>query len=599
MNCKKCGKIVADSDLFCTHCGTVLVSFDNEKTTPAVPQQEMFAAPEKEPVKEIPAAEPVNPAPEGKGSPVIVLGGKSEPVLKAQPEKKPEPDSEFVWNVYDFPKPQSKKTEEVKFSWDTSALELTKAQAEEKKMEEELFGELDARLKAQEEPAAPAEEEISLTEAEEVPEEDLPAFGLEASPISDDLFKELFGDDALLKSLEEEAWNEEIGGEEAPASETGPLSQPAAASSPASEGAEERETPARPIFALLPEGFFEPAVFEETPQPPAADSSLASEGAVKEEENSWEKDLFAELTLPPEAEGPEKHPEKFFTFTQKNEEFQKLLDREYERMQKMSSRGIPLAPQETRRYPSRDLQGTTPQSAAPTAPAFVLSPEGYFESAVEATPQPAVPAAPLDRGASEKLQPSADNSLASESAKYSERSVEPAPAIVFKDTAPLPKIPAELRTPEAPAPQPAPVDKSQPIPEVPAVPGSPAAIGAAAAISPAAQAMTRSSGREKKAPFAPTPEEAKTIFLEVHEEKFRQSVWNEEDYDDEKPRRSAGKYIGRTILVIIIVILVLEVASLATLFFAPESKAAPLAEKFQEKTLGLVLDMKDRVTGEE
>ncbi|MBE6032771.1 MAG: hypothetical protein E7224_06205 [Clostridiales bacterium] len=580
MNCKKCGKIVADSDLFCTHCGTVLVSFDSEKTTPAVPQQEMFAAPEKESVKEVPAAEAVKAAPESKGSPVIVLSGKSEPVLKAEPERKPEPDSEFVWNVYDFPKPQSKKTEEVKFSWDTSALELTKAQAEEKKMEEELFGELDARMKAQEE-------------------------SLEASPISDDLFKELFGDDALLKSLEEEAWNEEIGGEEAPASEAGSLSQPAAASSPASEGSEERETPARPVFALSPEGYFEPAV-EATPQPavpaapldrgaseepqPAAASSPASEGAeewespslpleeqvteeVGNESPDWEKDLFAELTLPPEAEGSEKHPEKFFTFTQKNEEFQKLLDREYERMQKMSSRGNPLAPQETRRYPARDLQGTTPQSAAPTAP--------------------------LDRGASEKLQPSAASSLTSEGAKYSERLVEPAPAIVFKDTAPLPKIPAELRTPEAPAPQPAPADKSQPIPEVPAVPGSPAAIGAAAAISPAAQAMTRSSGREKKAPFAPTPEEAKTIFLEVHEEKFRQSVWNEEDYDDEKPRRSAGKYIGRTILVIIIVILVLEVASLATLFFAPESKAAPLAEKFQEKTLGLVLDMKDRVTGEE
>ncbi len=582
MICKKCGKTVADSDLFCTNCGTVLFSFEPEKNAPR------------------PAASPEKPAP------VIVLSGKSDsPVQKPRPAAPSKPavksssDNEFVWNVYDFPKPQSQKTEEINFSWNQevetpAAPEIPKEELKTPRIFNpnsdtfpnlKLFENVDGVLQPvagtkafpeveDTEPAAPIVFPAPAAPFE-FPETSAPQFDPFTIPSSEDidpeneeLFRELFGNDHLIDELPEAEASPEV-------SEEAVVPEPEA---PAAE-------PEYQAFAAAPDIMFTaiPRPEPEVQPEPVSDSFGEPESPSEFDFvlSDLEKDIFAELTLPPGVEISEKSPEKFFTFTQKNEEFQKLLDREYERMQNLADNREVLGPQETRRYPARAFQGVKEAAPERAFPDEEIAPVMVAQKAAE----------PVAFAAAPDIMFMAMPRTAPAEPVPQSAAAEPVP-----EPTPEPAVPAE------------PISELTPVPEpvqtpAPAVTPTPAPVVETVAPIPAApRPESMKSAFSRNPSPALSPEDAKTILLETAEERAKASMWNEkprkktydeEDDEDERPRRSVGGIIGKTILIIIIVFLLLEVASLAILFFAPDSKAVPMAEKFQEKTLGLVLDMKE------
>ncbi len=328
MYCRKCGHPIQSGDRFCGGCGAAvdqeptqegsrgeeklelkeevvynsLDHADGETVPPAQgqkftlifddPQQtEDYIAPKEDQEQETP----------------VVLGESEEPVQEAEITDPPIDFSEFSWNVQDFPKP--KKVEEIDFRWhDPDKVDITLREAGEP------AGTVSARDEGQaaEKPTASVRQE-TLLEYETEPD------------ISYDVTSVLANEtpaekEARIRELEEEIFGEALSA--APEETVSPAEKAASASVGTVEKTLDRTAPAAdPVPMPI---FQEPIDEARTVEEPTAEEPLIRKPIVEE---TVDEEPVADAIGDDDIE-------RFFTFSKKNEEFQKLLDREYEKIQK-------------------------------------------------------------------------------------------------------------------------------------------------------------------------------------------------------------------------------------------------------------------------
>jgi|GEM_PF-1572153 len=291
MYCKNCGRPLPDDARFCSYCGTKI---------------EQSAAEQTENIEET----------------------KEEETIKVMP-----PEEKFDWGIESFPGSGIKKTDDIDFDWKIQDGEFKNRPADEPEI---AFGEdlqedkavADKRYGDEEKQQTSAEEQQLSEENNEEQQpfekgnEEQQPFekgNEEQQPSAEDQEKQLQEDET-----EENKWKKFTA--EIPKSSeiiVGPAFDASAASLYGGVKAADRS--------------------EETDRKEAADTGEANkepeagpeeeiiEGAALEKELFGSEEKLSEEELTKEALENTARIDKFYTFSKKNEEFQKLLDQEYEK----------------------------------------------------------------------------------------------------------------------------------------------------------------------------------------------------------------------------------------------------------------------------
>ena len=290
MFCRFCGKKVLEDSLFCSFCGKQLrVEEQKEETIPVAALEPTANSETETNVKPTPAPEAIEP--------------KSE--FKSDPE--------FVWDLHEFP--SSKKTEDIAFEWQT-ALRNTQG------LKAGTIAEAEAKAKKEAEAAAEKE-------------------SVEPKPftIKPLVFSELRPE--IRKEPEPEIRKEP----ELTAKEPEPelIAKEPEPELIAKEPEIRQEPEPKPELIAKAEITEEPKIVEPKISTIPEIEPFEAIGIFKQKEQPelgiTLDDIKKELETTKAEQGFDERIDKFYTFNQKNEEFQKLLDREYE---KARNKGIEL-----------------------------------------------------------------------------------------------------------------------------------------------------------------------------------------------------------------------------------------------------------------
>ena len=371
--CANCGQALRPTDKFCYNCGAKVVPI---KMTPEVKAEE----PKPEVIRNIPRTPVQRP--------------QAAQEVKPEPEERPKfhMDESLSWNTDGYPEAQKHETEEANFSWnDSSAHDRIKKRQEEGR--EALFEEEKPEQEASKAGAGIADE---VPAAEEVVKA---VDAASVMPISE-------GAPAFEETAAEPEAEPEI-------QEAKPEVQEAEPEPVVQEAEPEiQETPAAP-FAAYSEI---PAEEEDDGEVPTIESIEAEAEAAKARE--VEKEIFGYTIDDVDSEEAEnaKVIDKFYTYSKKNEEFQKLLDQENER-----------------------LRGSRPEAAVKAEPE---APEAEAAEPEEIRPLSAeeaegfvgvqMPETPMEADATEEAAPEAVEEQEPE-AEEQEPEAEEAPAAEFLD----------------------------------------------------------------------------------------------------------------------------------------------------------------------
>jgi hypothetical protein len=266
----------------------------------------------------------------------------SENTTEAAPRKPT--FGEFRWNIHKFPNTASRRTEDIDFNWNMSPSSVRFQEASN-----------DAQLAEAEELAAETEENAAGAEEDTI--------DADAEEISFDKLGDAFF--ALFEESETDARDAE-----APFDFAAPDARDDA-----------------------DDGYIQDFLARETDAPAEEDG-----GEIAAPAPAFEKadpEIFASA-FESGAETPDR--ERFFTFNQKNEEFQKLLDREYERLQAYNS---PILNEAREMLAAWDWPGFESKQTDPATKRW--SPSAFrerLESEGDRSPDaPPAPEAPQDGGA--------------------------------------------------------------------------------------------------------------------------------------------------------------------------------------------------------
>ena len=295
----------------------------------------------------------------------------------------------------------------------------------------------------------------------------------------------------------------------------------------------------------------EPTMPVEQPRPVEATQPIASAPAPAAE-SPLEQELFREMEEA-EQEARGRREERFYTFTQKNEAFQRLLEQEYE---KIRQNGTPV---------ERPLSRTTielPEQPVQEEPGYTAAPAAF--AAQPAQPAASVPEQPVQPAAANAQQPA-------------EMPVEPIRVQVTKE--PIQALqPDEIRTiwEEIKAD----LDReNQKRMGVGSDTESISREAIARAEARAAMDATKAQPKEESPakPAEPTEEtkaaaEAKAAATAT----ALTRIWEELDEDEEKPKKKS--HVGLVLFLIVLILLLLVLADLVVQKFAPDTQAAQWAE---------------------
>jgi len=301
-----------------------------------------------------------------------------------------------------------------------------------------------------------------------------------------------------------------------------------------------------------------------------------------------------------------------FSFDEKNEEFQKLLDREYERLQGMER------PLSENRPTFPDLGVWKAEQEIPKLDAEnVEQIVSELESAGDKPEKTPIPVYIAGIGAETMASlRELNEGKEKEDDNQKENKTEGENPEVTSDTIEIPKvreetssitsdeiremIQRELERKAVPVPAPIYQPVSQtPIPEpVPAPVYQPAPQAPAYQPAPQAPVPTPPPAPVYAAPSDYSPvEEVREIVRE--EEKDREPLWFEEEEQYEEGEEEEGRRFSvlRLLLLIILILLAAEIVTLGIKFFAPESRAAEFVTKGQMAIVNTLSEGKDRIVG--
>lgn len=285
MYCRNCGKLLQDGDKFCVSCGTRVredeaSGLDNLNFTPPFKQ-------------------------EGQGYQDMSHGASTQAAAS------------FPWNVEGYPTGGSKKTDEIDFNWQSVLEEKAKQKEEPDRsfIEGRGFGEVKAPVYEQMPQTPVYEQKPQMPVYEQMPqapkfEEKPAAVGFDANPA---VSSGAVGEQPIYVQYDT------------------PVGEPAT------------QTPQTPVYDTQAMQTPETPVYEapvapvyETPAVAAYEAPKYEEPIVSEPEtmgNSLEEELFNEIQQSSSDDLDKTiKVEKFYTFNKKNEEFQQLLDKEYEKL---------------------------------------------------------------------------------------------------------------------------------------------------------------------------------------------------------------------------------------------------------------------------
>lgn len=297
MFCTNCGKKLHDGDRFCGNCGT-RVRVEEPKVTQEIVFNPPFKAEAERRTSEI-------------------FRGFAESEEKQEPPRRSEP-AHFDWNLDGFPVEGAKRTEEVDFNWD-SVVERKQGQNQE----------------ARSIPAVPVVDKIeipgtkeSMPEPEEGKAQDMPSDAAAAEETETFRWEPLNTRKQRTESTETE-----------PESRAGKEPENGQAKGPENgkeNGQEAQNLTAQAMAFILQNG----AEKEPETRPKAASEQGADAAEL-------EKEFFGANYRGIAGSDPDgrikntAQLEKFYTFNEKKEAFQELLDKEYERLRSMEEERKP------------------------------------------------------------------------------------------------------------------------------------------------------------------------------------------------------------------------------------------------------------------
>ena len=453
MFCTNCGKKVYDGDKFCAHCGT----------------RTRAEAPAPKPVSQDIVFNPPFKKEAERRTNEIYRGFVTEESQK--PKARPVEPVNFDWNLDGFPK-EMKKTDEIDFNWD-SVVERRNQQRSGSVKEETPY-------------TAPVVDKIDLRNAvREVSPEPVPEIHLGAGSgrVRTPLFSEPLIEPAAAAAemFAEPAW-ESIAAEieQKEAEKTAKAEPEVPLEAPAAEPAETAEAPEEQEEKTVPE-----LVADAEAEAMAAQEEALSIAELEEELfGSNYKGIGA--MAPEDAVKNTAQLEKFYTYNKKNEEFQQLLDQEYERLQGMENQrradtesleftwATTLFPErkempEVKKEPAAESEEKTAEPAETAKPAESAEPAAAEESAPAAEPEKkagTVPAATIDFSAireearQKKQKPEA--AVTAEPAEIPAETHEEVPAEVPAEEKKPAEIIAEVIAEEQPAETEKPVETEKP-----------------------------------------------------------------------------------------------------------------------------------------
>ena len=608
MFCTNCGKKVYDGDKFCANCGT--------KVRKDIP--------EPKPVSHDIVFNPPFKVEAEKRTNEIYKGFVSD--KPAEENKRTAEPVNFDWNLSGFPQ-EPRKTEDIDFNWDSVVERRNQQRREETRQEyrqdvpEPVVDKIDLneaeKHAAQKEVEAPAltEEDIlaalSVSGRVRTPLYDGPL--VEPARAAAEMFAEPVWEPVNVAM--ERAAKEPKKPAEEPETEPAELSEPAEKAAPAEPAAVNADTfdlselgliteipelilPDDPEPETAPEAETKPAA--EAEPDPAAEPESAAEQADAEEPAMTIEELEAELfgntykglgaMAPEEAVKSTAQLEKFYTYNKKNEEFQQLLDQEYERLRGMES---------ARRADTESLEFTW---------ARTLFPERKEEEPKqEETPVPeAAPAAEPETAPAEEVQPVSDATLDFSAVREEARMKKKleAEAAAAEETVEL--APAEKPEPAA---EPAAEESETETAAEPAAQSEPEV--SAESETPAEPEAPAETAAEENTPSEEQPAE------DLHDEKAKlrysdifprenpdddsdagngtvpgtaakvSEVFDADDEDDEPKKMNI---IVKLILLILILLILAEGIVLLAKFIAPDSA-------FSQKADEVIEMLMDRITG--
>ncbi len=350
MFCTKCGKELHKDDRFCAYCGT-------EVRTP-----ERFK--EKTKYEDVVFNPPFK----------LEAEKTTQEILKTTENRKPEKENSvgvsFDWNLEGFPSTQPRKTEAVDFNWDSVVERRNRVrETQQIPIEEIRRAEQSARQASASETAKQAEirkkDEIQRPSLvmESNPETETAEAGEDSYSI-EELEKEIFGEYEKEKELQRTREVEPVHGQQSSEASYTAADIAGRADTGADRSRDTRvfaERTERTEHAEQKDSQYDdvkrPTLIMdmlkgETDVNTASDPGIAAGGAdsnilqqaeqdeteaaaviEKPQETKFEA-ATAETEINPQRQ-PQKLEERFYTFHQKNEEFQKLLDKERARIEAM------------------------------------------------------------------------------------------------------------------------------------------------------------------------------------------------------------------------------------------------------------------------
>ena len=347
MFCTKCGKELHKDDRFCAYCGT-------EVRTP-----ERFK--EKTKYEDVVFNPPFK----------LEAEKTTQEILKTTENRKPEKENSagvsFDWNLEGFPSAQPRKTEAVDFNWDSVVERRNRVrETQQIPIEEIRRAEQSARQASASETAKQAEirkkDEIQRPSLvmESNPETETAEAGEDSYSI-EELEKEIFGEYEKEKELQRTREVEPVHGQQSSEASYTAADIAGRADTGADRSRDTRVFTERTEHAEQKDSQYDdvkrPTLIMdmlkgETDVNTASDPGIAAGGAdsnilqqaeqdeteaaaviEKPQETKFEA-ATAETEINPQRQ-PQKLEERFYTFHQKNEEFQKLLDKERARIEAM------------------------------------------------------------------------------------------------------------------------------------------------------------------------------------------------------------------------------------------------------------------------
>lgn len=310
MYCTKCGKKLQDGDRFCANCGAEVRKTDNIESDDVV-----FNPPFK-----------------------IEAQRRTEEILKStEKSEQPKPKQEtvdFAWNLDGFPSTQPRKTEEVDFNWgsvvekrnNARAFSAERADLSDDRAEFSPWAELHmpSVAKVEKPEAKEAEQKIesiaAIPELEELKQQTESTENMSMS--IEDLEKELFGLEKEREAEEEK------------------LAEPTIIA----KSVDKKKTVPSSMFVsndIFDEPYYKPVTARQETKPAEAEQDKPEIAEVKQEADV---DAFKETEIKQQPVQPVsneqtsfKGDERFYTYNQKFEAFQKLLEQEKQRIKNLEN----------------------------------------------------------------------------------------------------------------------------------------------------------------------------------------------------------------------------------------------------------------------